>query len=112
MKPLLQNPSIHYFWVTENDTFDWQLIKAICFRYDEDEGRVEPDYPRNMAMWKGVGYNIDSVFQWKDGKNTTVHSSAQLIFCDSLFDTNIWDIVITNQFKYCFFCRKNVLLQR
>lgn len=37
-------------------------------RFDEDLGRVELDYPRDMAMWKGVGYNIDSVFQWKDGK--------------------------------------------
>lgn len=40
----------------------------IFFRFDEDIGRVELDYPRDMAMWKGVGYNIDSVFQWKDGK--------------------------------------------
>lgn len=40
------------------------------FRYDEEKGRVDYDYPRNMAMWKGVGNNIDSVFQWKDGKNT------------------------------------------
>lgn len=40
----------------------------LLFRYDENDGRVEPDYPRDMSMWKGVGYNIDSVFQWKDGK--------------------------------------------
>lgn len=39
------------------------------FRFDEDIGRVELDYPRDMAMWKGVGYNIDSVFQWKDRKH-------------------------------------------
>ncbi|GBP69325.1 Matrix metalloproteinase-2 [Eumeta japonica] len=38
------------------------------WKFDEDEGRVELDYPRDMSMWKGVGYNIDSVFQWKDGK--------------------------------------------
>lgn len=38
------------------------------WRYDEDTGSVEPDYPRNMSMWKGVGNNIDAVFQWKDGK--------------------------------------------
>lgn len=37
-------------------------------RYDEDAERVELDYPRDMAMWAGVGYNIDSVFQWNDGK--------------------------------------------
>ncbi|XP_048478627.1 matrix metalloproteinase-2 isoform X2 [Plutella xylostella] len=38
------------------------------WKFDEEEGHVELDYPRDMAMWKGVGYNIDSVFQWKDGK--------------------------------------------
>ncbi|XP_049873115.1 matrix metalloproteinase-14-like [Pectinophora gossypiella] len=41
---------------------------TMYWKYDEDEGRVELDYPRDMSMWKGVGYNIDSVFQWKDGK--------------------------------------------
>ncbi|XP_038210086.1 matrix metalloproteinase-2-like [Zerene cesonia] len=41
---------------------------SMYWKFDEDIGRVELDYPRDMAMWKGVGYNIDSVFQWKDGK--------------------------------------------
>ncbi|KAI5637262.1 matrixin domain-containing protein [Phthorimaea operculella] len=41
---------------------------TMYWKYDEYGGKVEPDYPRDMAMWKGVGYNIDSVFQWKDGK--------------------------------------------
>lgn len=41
---------------------------SMYWKFDEDEGRVELDYPRDMSMWKGVGYNIDSVFQWKDGK--------------------------------------------
>ncbi|CAH2096085.1 unnamed protein product [Euphydryas editha] len=41
---------------------------TMYWKFDEDIGRVELDYPRDMAMWKGVGYNIDSVFQWKDGK--------------------------------------------
>jgi hypothetical protein len=38
------------------------------YRYDEDEKHVELDYPRDMSMWSGVDYNIDAVFQWKDGK--------------------------------------------
>lgn len=29
--------------------------------------KVELDYPRDMSMWRGVGTDIDSVFQWKDG---------------------------------------------
>ncbi|XP_063536564.1 matrix metalloproteinase-2 [Cydia strobilella] len=41
---------------------------TMYWKYDENDGRVEPDYPRDMSMWKGVGYNIDSVFQWRDGK--------------------------------------------
>lgn len=41
---------------------------TMYWRVDEDLGRVEPDYPRDMAMWKGIGYNIDAAFQWKDGK--------------------------------------------
>lgn len=37
-------------------------------RFDEDSKRVELDYPRHMNMWKGVGDNIDAVFQWRDGE--------------------------------------------
>ncbi|BES95658.1 matrix metalloproteinase [Nesidiocoris tenuis] len=41
---------------------------TMYWKFDEDEGRVELDYPRDMAnIWKGVGYNIDAAFQWKDG---------------------------------------------
>ncbi|KAL3274574.1 hypothetical protein HHI36_015957 [Cryptolaemus montrouzieri] len=38
------------------------------WKFDEDSSRVELDYPRDMSMWKGVGPDIDAVFQWKDGK--------------------------------------------
>ncbi|XP_067008356.1 matrix metalloproteinase-2 [Anabrus simplex] len=41
---------------------------TMYWRYDSDVGSVELDYPRDMSMWKGVGYNIDTVFQWRDGK--------------------------------------------
>lgn len=41
---------------------------TMYWRLDEDVGSVELDYPRDMSMWRGVGYNIDAVFQWKDGK--------------------------------------------
>lgn len=39
------------------------------WRFDEDEMQVELDYPRDMSMWRGIGYGIDSAFQYKDGKN-------------------------------------------
>ncbi|XP_059481319.1 matrix metalloproteinase-2-like isoform X2 [Neocloeon triangulifer] len=37
------------------------------WRIDDDTGKVELDYPRDMSMWSGVGYNIDAAFKWKDG---------------------------------------------
>lgn len=38
------------------------------WRFDEDEMHVELDYPRDMSMWRGIGYDIDSAFQYHDGK--------------------------------------------
>ncbi|KAJ8963671.1 hypothetical protein NQ314_005462 [Rhamnusium bicolor] len=38
------------------------------WKFDEGLQKVELDYPRDISMWKGVGTDIDAVFQWKDGK--------------------------------------------
>ena len=40
---------------------------TMYWRFDEEAGKVELDYPRDMSMWKGVPYNIDSVFQYSNG---------------------------------------------
>lgn len=59
-----------------------KLIKRCQFsgtqywRFDEDEMHVELDYPRDMSMWRGIGYDIDSAFQYKDGNLQFVTSSA------------------------------------
>lgn len=37
------------------------------WKFDEMEGRVELDYPRNINSWRGVPANIDAAFQWTDG---------------------------------------------
>lgn len=37
-------------------------------RFDEDISHVDLDYPRDMSIWRGIGYYIDSAFQYKDGK--------------------------------------------
>ena len=29
---------------------------------------MEADYPRDMSMWKGIGYEISSAMQYRDGK--------------------------------------------
>lgn len=38
------------------------------WKYDEFDGRVDSDYPRDMVVWGGIPYNIDAAFQWTDGK--------------------------------------------
>jgi len=41
---------------------------TMYWRFDEEIQHVELDYPRDMAMWRGVPYNIDAVFQALDKK--------------------------------------------
>ena len=48
-------------------------------RYDEEVQSVELDYPRDMSMWKGVPNNIDSVFQYKNGRNRSIVSQLNWI---------------------------------
>lgn len=43
-------------------------IYFIFYRFDEDIHHVELDYPRDMSIWRGIGYHIDAAFQYKDGK--------------------------------------------
>ncbi|XP_046391255.1 matrix metalloproteinase-2-like isoform X2 [Ischnura elegans] len=40
---------------------------TMYWRLDESTKKVELDYPRDMKMWRGVDYNIDSVFKYTDG---------------------------------------------
>lgn len=59
--------------MTNNNYYDFvkkpsDLTGTMYWRFDEDEMKVELDYPRDMSMWRGIGYDIDSAFQFKDGK--------------------------------------------
>lgn len=47
--------------------FQFFLLNS-AFRFDEDIKHVELDYPRDMSIWRGIGYHIDAAFQWKNGK--------------------------------------------
>ncbi len=38
------------------------------WRFDESVQHVELDYPRDISIWKGVPYNVDSAFRYTDGK--------------------------------------------
>lgn len=42
---------------------------SVYWKFDEEIGRVELDYPRDIKrFWKGLEYNLDAAFQWKDGE--------------------------------------------
>ncbi|CRK96840.1 CLUMA_CG009940, isoform A [Clunio marinus] len=53
-------------WGHNNRTYFYSGTEY--WRFDEDVMHVELDYPRDMSMWRGIGYDIDSAFQYKDGK--------------------------------------------
>lgn len=41
---------------------------TVYWKYDNKTDKMELDYPRDMSIWKGVGYNINAAFQWHDGE--------------------------------------------
>lgn len=49
-------------------SFKKKIVFISVHRFDEDIHHVELDYPRDMSIWRGIGYHIDAAFQYKDGK--------------------------------------------
>jgi len=45
---------------------------TMYWKYDNKTDKMELDYPRDMSIWRGVGYNINAAFQWHDGKRAIV----------------------------------------
>jgi len=41
---------------------------TMYWRFDEEIQHIELDYPRDIAMWRGVPYSVDAVFQARDKK--------------------------------------------
>ncbi|KAH8321767.1 hypothetical protein KR067_000741 [Drosophila pandora] len=55
-----------FVWGHNNRTY---LTSGFQYwRLDDATNQVELDYPRDMSIWSGVGYNIDAAFQYTDGK--------------------------------------------
>lgn len=53
-------------WGHNNRTYLYS--GTLYWRFDEEIGRVELDYPRDMSIWDGIGYDIDAGFQYTNGK--------------------------------------------
>ncbi|ODN04391.1 Matrix metalloproteinase-16, partial [Orchesella cincta] len=54
-------------WGYNRRTYLFSGTKYWRLQDDKQNFHVEPDYPRDMHIWEGVPYNIDSVLRWKDG---------------------------------------------
>ncbi|KAH8270831.1 hypothetical protein KR018_006383 [Drosophila ironensis] len=67
LPPTLTHIDAAFVWGHNNRTF--LTSGTLYWRMDDFTGQVDPvDYPRDMSIWSGVGYNIDAAFQYTDGK--------------------------------------------
>ncbi|KAL7735772.1 hypothetical protein ACLKA6_017779, partial [Drosophila palustris] len=66
LPPTLTHIDAAFVWGHNNRTY--LTSGTLYWRIDEYTGKVELDYPRDMSIWAGVGYNIDAAFQYKNGK--------------------------------------------
>ncbi|CAG0919792.1 unnamed protein product, partial [Notodromas monacha] len=58
---------------------------TMYWRYDEDAGHVELDYPRDMSTWQGIPYHIDAATQFTDGKTYFFKDKSYYEFDDLRF---------------------------
>ncbi|XP_041450194.1 LOW QUALITY PROTEIN: matrix metalloproteinase-2 [Drosophila obscura] len=66
LPPTLSHIDATFVWGHNNRTY--LTSGTLYWRIDDFTGQVELDYPRDMSIWSGVGYNIDAAFQYSDGK--------------------------------------------
>eukprot|EP00061_Rhincodon_typus_P001410 g14726.t1 len=36
------------------------------WRFDEKQGRMDPGYPKQISLWKGIPTDLDGVMSWSD----------------------------------------------
>lgn len=68
------------------------------WKLDEEAGRIELDYPRDMRFWKGVDYNIDDVFLARDGKTYFFKGKGYWKFDDGRMKVENEEQIASSQF--------------
>ena len=76
------------------------------WRYDDEENRVQLDYPRDISMWKGVPHNIDAAFQYIDQKTYFFKGTGFWEFNDAKME--VVQIEATPVGEYWFQCPKQL----
>lgn len=71
-----------FIWGHNNRTY--LFSGTLYWGLDRETGRVELDYPRSLAIWAGIGYNIDAAFQYTDRKTYFFKGTGYWEFNDDL----------------------------
>ncbi|KAH8290923.1 hypothetical protein KR054_007151 [Drosophila jambulina] len=82
LPPTLTHIDASFVWGHNNQTY--LTSGTLYWRIDDYTGQVEQDYPRDMSIWSGVGYNIDDAFQYSDGKTYFFKNLGYWEFNDDL----------------------------
>ncbi|KAH8375256.1 hypothetical protein KR200_004034 [Drosophila serrata] len=82
LPPTLTHIDASFVWGHNNQTY--LTSGTLYWRIDDYTGQVEHDYPRDMSIWSGVGYNIDDAFQYSDGKTYFFKNLGYWEFNDDL----------------------------
>ncbi len=77
LPPFLDHIDAAMVWGYNSKTYFFS--GTMYWRFDDETGRVELDYPRDMSIWKGVSYDIDDAFQWKDGKSNILLFKKKMV---------------------------------
>lgn len=66
LPPSLSHVDAAFIWGHNNRTY--LFSGTLYWSLDRETGRVELDYPRDLSIWSGIGYNIDAAFQYTNHK--------------------------------------------
>ena len=60
-----------FVWPHNDKTYFFQGIHY--WRYDDHLRRMDPGYPKDASLWKGLPPNLDDAMRWSDGEGASVH---------------------------------------
>lgn len=65
LRPSISHIDTAFVWGHNSRTY--LFSGSVYWKLREDEEFIELDYPRDLSIWNGIGYNIDAAFQYNDG---------------------------------------------
>lgn len=84
LPPSLTHIDAAFVWGYNNRTY--LFSGTLYWVLDRETGRVELDYPRDISIWTGIGYNIDAAFQYTNRKTYFFKGDGYWEFNDDLMN--------------------------